>query len=56
MAVDIIINWVADDLVLCFIHAVVDIFPVEDNDELRKTGWSNWCSTYGFDVEVSTTL
>ena len=56
MAVDVVINWVSDGLVLCFIHAVVDILPREDNDELRKTGWSNWCSTHGFDEDVSTTL
>ena len=52
MAVDIVINYAADGLVLCFLHAVVDILPEEDNDENCKTGWSNWCSTYGFDNEV----
>ncbi len=51
MAVDIVINWVAEGVVLCFIHAVVDIMP-EDNDEVKRTGWSNWCSTYGFNEEV----
>lgn len=55
MAVDIVLNWVAEGLVLCFIHAVVDIMPEEDNDEARRTGWSNWCSTYGFNEEVSPT-
>ncbi|KAI0090163.1 hypothetical protein BDY19DRAFT_938792 [Irpex rosettiformis] len=44
MAVDIVINWAADGVVLCFIHAVVDLEP-RDNDELRKTGWTNWCGT-----------
>ncbi|KAG6830644.1 hypothetical protein H0H92_015541 [Tricholoma furcatifolium] len=44
MAVDIVINWAADGLVLCFIHAIVDLSPT-DNDELHKTGWSNWCGT-----------
>ena len=44
MAVDIVINWAADGVVLCFIHAVVDLEP-RDNDEFRKTGWTNWCGT-----------
>ena len=44
MAVDIVINWAADGVVLCFIHAVVDLEP-RDNDESRKTGWTNWCGT-----------
>lgn len=41
MAVDIVINWAADGVVLCFIHAVVDLTP-RDNDEHNKTGWTNW--------------
>ncbi|KAG5638895.1 hypothetical protein H0H81_008954 [Sphagnurus paluster] len=44
MAVDIVINWAAQGLVLCFIHAIVDLNP-SDNDERRKTGWTNWCGT-----------
>ncbi len=44
MAVDIVINWAADGVVLCFIHAVVDLTP-RDNDEHHKTGWTNWCGT-----------
>ena len=44
MAVDIVINWAADGLVLCFIHAVVDLTD-RDNDENNKTGWTNWCGT-----------
>jgi hypothetical protein len=44
MAVDIVINWAAEGLVLCFIHAVVDIEP-KDNDEDDKTAWTNWCGT-----------
>ncbi|KAF9236731.1 hypothetical protein BU15DRAFT_89025 [Melanogaster broomeanus] len=44
MAVDIVISWAAEGLVLCFIHAVVDLGPA-DNDELRKTHWTNWCGT-----------
>ena len=44
MAVDLVINWAAEGLVLCFIHAVVDLTPY-DNDEHVKTGWTNWCGT-----------
>ncbi|KAG5647397.1 hypothetical protein DXG03_000467 [Asterophora parasitica] len=44
MAVDIVINWAAEGLVLCFIHAIVDLTP-SDNDEHNKTGWTNWCGT-----------
>ncbi|KAJ7593058.1 hypothetical protein C8J56DRAFT_930269 [Mycena floridula] len=44
MAVDIVINWAADGLVLCFIHAIVDLNP-EDNNPVQKTDWSNWCGT-----------
>ncbi|KAJ6619698.1 hypothetical protein B0H10DRAFT_2024503 [Mycena sp. CBHHK59/15] len=44
MAVDIVINWAAEGLVLCFIHAIVDLTP-NDNDETHKTGWTNWCGT-----------
>lgn len=53
MAVDIVINWAADGVVLCFIHAAVDIVSNEDNDEENKNGWTNWCGTYGFDDQVS---
>ncbi|KDQ14281.1 hypothetical protein BOTBODRAFT_174790 [Botryobasidium botryosum FD-172 SS1] len=42
---DIVINWVADNLVLCFIHAIVDISQ-DDNDETKKSTWSNWCGTH----------
>ncbi|KAH6908996.1 hypothetical protein BKA70DRAFT_1561909 [Coprinopsis sp. MPI-PUGE-AT-0042] len=44
LPVDIVINWAAEGLVLCFIHACVDLSP-NDNDEHQKTGWSNWCET-----------
>ncbi|KAJ7170624.1 hypothetical protein C8R43DRAFT_980267 [Mycena crocata] len=44
MAVDIVINWAAEGVVLCFIHAIVDLAP-NDNDEVQKTGWTNWCGT-----------
>ena len=45
MAVDIVINWAAEGLVLCFIHAVVNINPVDNNNEKHKSGWTNWCGT-----------
>lgn len=45
MAVDIVINWAADGLVLCFIHASVDLDPQSDNDETNKSHWTNWCGT-----------
>jgi hypothetical protein len=44
MAVDIVINWAAEGLVLCFIHATTDLAP-SDNDENQKTDWTNWCGT-----------
>lgn len=44
MAIDIVINWASDGLVLCFMHAVVDLSP-HDNDEHHKTPWTNWCGT-----------
>ncbi|KAH9945242.1 uncharacterized protein BXZ73DRAFT_38854 [Epithele typhae] len=49
MAVDIVINYAADGLVLCFIHAAVDLTP-RDNDEHHKTGWTNWCGTPNVDM------
>lgn len=50
MAVDVVINYAADGLVLCFMHAVVDLTP-RDNDEHHKTGWTNWCGTPNMTVE-----
>ncbi|KAI0033555.1 hypothetical protein K488DRAFT_69807 [Vararia minispora EC-137] len=47
MAVDLIVNVAADDLLLCFIHAAVDLTP-HDNDERHKSSWSNWCGTDAF--------
>ena len=44
MAVDVVINWAAEGLVLCFLHAIVDLSP-GDNDETQKTDWTNWCGT-----------
>ncbi|KAF8206521.1 hypothetical protein K438DRAFT_1905128 [Mycena galopus ATCC 62051] len=50
MDVDIVINWAAEGLVLCFIHAIVDV-PHTDSDEAQKNGWSNWCGTPVMDSE-----
>ncbi|KAJ7475802.1 hypothetical protein FB451DRAFT_1244826 [Mycena latifolia] len=50
MAVDIVINWAAEGVVLCFIHAIVDLTP-KDNDEAQKTGWTNWCGTPALDQD-----
>lgn len=44
LAADIVINWAAEGLVLCFIHASVDLSP-DDNDERHRTNWTNWCET-----------
>lgn len=45
MVVDIVINWAADGLVLCFIHAHVDLDELSDNNEHVKSEWTNWCGT-----------
>lgn len=55
MAVDIVINYAADGLVLCFMHAVVDLTP-RDNDEHNKTGWTNWCGTPAMGLEQAQLL
>ncbi|KAI0250261.1 hypothetical protein BJV78DRAFT_1128249 [Lactifluus subvellereus] len=55
MAVDLVINWAADGLVLCFLHAAVDLTPY-DNDEHAKTGWTNWCGTNSMNQEQAQIL
>ncbi|KAJ7815516.1 hypothetical protein B0H14DRAFT_3111832 [Mycena olivaceomarginata] len=50
MTVDIVINWAAEGVVLCFIHPIVDLTP-RDNDESQKSGWSNWCGTPTMNTE-----
>ncbi|KAI0768048.1 hypothetical protein BD413DRAFT_566287 [Trametes elegans] len=50
LAVDIVINYAADGVVLCFHHAVVDLTP-RDNDEHNKTCWTNWCGTPNFNMD-----
>ncbi|KAF8604222.1 hypothetical protein BDV93DRAFT_110352 [Ceratobasidium sp. AG-I] len=44
IACDVVINWVSDNVVLCFLHAIVDKGKA-DNDENNKTQWTNWCGT-----------
>ena len=50
MAVDFVINWAAEGVVLCFMHAAVDLTPY-DNDEHAKTSWTNWCGTNSMNQE-----
>ncbi|CAE6354072.1 unnamed protein product [Rhizoctonia solani] len=44
IACDVVINCVSDNVVLCFLHAIVDKGKADD-DELNKTDWTNWCGT-----------
>ncbi|CBQ70334.1 conserved hypothetical protein [Sporisorium reilianum SRZ2] len=46
VAIDIIINWIGDGMLLCFFHAIIDK-AAEDNDEQHKSEWTNWCGTPG---------
>lgn len=42
LAVDIVVNWIGEDMALCFFHAIMDE-SAQDHDESNKTEWSNWC-------------
>ncbi len=44
VAIDIVINWIGDGMLLCFFHAIIDKAH-EDNDEQHKSDWTNWCGT-----------
>ncbi|KAI0314615.1 hypothetical protein OF83DRAFT_1174600 [Amylostereum chailletii] len=55
MAVDIIINWAADGLVFCFLHASTNLSPLDD-DKHFKSAWSNWCETKNFSTQDATML
>ena len=44
VAIDIVINWIGDGMLLCFFHAIIDK-TAEDNDEQHKSDWTNWCGT-----------
>ncbi|SPO22775.1 uncharacterized protein UTRI_01453 [Ustilago trichophora] len=46
VAIDIVINWIGDGMLLCFFHAIIDKAH-EDNDEQHKSDWTNWCGTPG---------
>ncbi|KAB5596197.1 hypothetical protein CTheo_469 [Ceratobasidium theobromae] len=55
IACDVVINWVSDNVVLCFLHAIVDKGKA-DNDELHKTDWTNWCGTAAMTTDHATEL
>lgn len=40
--IDIVVNWIGEDMALCFFHAIIDE-SAQDSDEMNKTDWSNWC-------------
>jgi hypothetical protein len=42
LPIDIVVNWIGEDMALCFFHAILDE-SAQDNNELDKTDWSNWC-------------
>lgn len=42
LPIDIVVNWIGEDMALCFFHAILDE-STQDNDEMNKTDWSNWC-------------
>ena len=46
VAIDIVINWIGDGMLLCFFHAIIDK-AAQDNDEQQKSDWTNWCGTPG---------
>ncbi|KAF8340640.1 uncharacterized protein EI90DRAFT_2091656 [Cantharellus anzutake] len=48
---DVAVNWVGENLVLCFMHAVIDVSPARDNDERHKSHWTNWCGSVPLDKE-----
>ncbi|OCF44025.1 hypothetical protein I317_02133 [Kwoniella heveanensis CBS 569] len=46
LILDLVLNWVANGLLLAFFHAIKDKDPVANNDPRRNLeGWSNWCGT-----------
>ncbi|KAF8348816.1 hypothetical protein F5887DRAFT_1059806 [Amanita rubescens] len=47
MVVDIVTNWAAEGLVLCFIHATAE----HDSEDLKKSEWTNWCGTPVLDMQ-----
>lgn len=55
LVIDLVLNWVADGLLLAFFHAIKDKDPQANNDPQRKhEGWSNYCGARTmFPEEVS---
>ncbi|WWC90603.1 uncharacterized protein L201_005539 [Kwoniella dendrophila CBS 6074] len=46
LILDLVLNWVADGLLLAFFHAIKDKDPVANNDpRLSHEEWTNWCGT-----------
>ncbi|WVQ80147.1 hypothetical protein IAT38_002252 [Cryptococcus sp. DSM 104549] len=46
LILDLVLNWVADGLLLAFFHSIKDKDPVGNNDPKRShEEWSNWCGT-----------
>ncbi|WVQ72101.1 hypothetical protein IAR50_001646 [Cryptococcus sp. DSM 104548] len=43
---DVVLNWVAEGMLLAFFHSIKDKDPVANNDPKRShEDWSNWCGT-----------
>ncbi|WVR09500.1 hypothetical protein IAU60_006568 [Kwoniella sp. DSM 27419] len=43
---DLVLNWVANGVLLAFFHAIKDKDPVANNDPRRShEEWNNWCGT-----------
>ncbi|KAK4688302.1 hypothetical protein P7C73_g1812, partial [Tremellales sp. Uapishka_1] len=54
LILDIVLNWVADGLLLAFFHAIKDKDPARNNDPMhRHEEWSNFCGTANMPEEVS---
>ncbi|KAL7422207.1 hypothetical protein Q5752_002853 [Cryptotrichosporon argae] len=46
LIIDLVLNWVADGLLLAFFHAIKDKDPVANNDPMRAhEEWTNFCGT-----------
>ncbi|KAL1413355.1 hypothetical protein Q8F55_001114 [Vanrija albida] len=46
LILDLVLNWVADGLLLAFFHAIKDMDPATNNNPHRRhLGWSNYCGT-----------
>lgn len=46
LILDLVLNWVADGLLLAFFHAIKDMDPIANNDpKRRQEGWSNFCGS-----------